>query len=255
MSTFYLLEELVVNILSHLLPKTLIRFRCVSKTWLALIGTLDFISESILNLSILATKCQNPNPQLLLVKSRIQPCCDKQTYSFLSYDTLLNCGFRIPLNLPLRPVLRHHWNHPYPTSYLDLNIVASYDGLLCLYDYTGHSNIYLWNHFNAATLTELEVLPPMTRGHYMLNDKFVGFGFDSRSNDFKIVWIYSDCVAECMARLTRKLYPGEVGIGGEGVGVYSLSIGSWRQVKHDPKMISGILPYQHMTAYINGLFF
>lgn len=95
----------------------------------------------------------------------------------------------------------------------------------------------------------------MTRGHYMINEKLVGLGFDSRSNDFKIVWIYSDCVAECMARLTRKLYPGEVRIEGEGVGVYSLSIGSWREVKHDPKMIYGILPYRHMTAYMNGLFF
>ena len=44
-------------------------------------------------------------------------------------------------------------------------------------------------------------------------------------------------------------------LGGEGVGVYSLSIGSWREVKHDPKMIYGILPYRHMTAYMNGLFF
>nr|XP_023929894.1 F-box protein At3g07870-like [Quercus suber]POE88907.1 f-box protein [Quercus suber] len=39
------------------------------------------------------------------------------------------------------------------------------------------------------------------------------------------------------------------------VGVYSLSTGSWRQVEHDPKMIYGILPYRHMTAYMNGLFF
>ena len=42
---------------------------------------------------------------------------------------------------------------------------------------------------------------------------------------------------------------------GEGVGVYSLSIDSRREVKHDPKKISGILPYRHMTAYMNGLFF
>lgn len=39
------------------------------------------------------------------------------------------------------------------------------------------------------------------------------------------------------------------------VGVYSLSTGSWRQVEHDPKMISSILPYRHMTLYMNGLFF
>lgn len=70
----------------------------------------------------------------------------------------------------------------------------------------------------------------MTPGCYMLNDKFginifasyfiVGFSFDSRSNDFKIVRIYSDCVEECIVRLTRKIYLGKVGIG-EGVGVYS----------------------------------
>lgn len=111
-----------------------------------------------------------------------------------------------------------------------MNIVASCDGLLCLCDYTGHNNIYLWDPFNATTPTELEVLPPMTRGCYMLNDKFginifasyftVGFRFDSRSNDFKIVRIYSDCVEECIVRLTRKIYLGKVGIG-EGVGVYS----------------------------------
>jgi hypothetical protein len=42
----YLPEEMVVKILSWLPPKSLIRFKCVSKRWHALIGNPDFLSKT-----------------------------------------------------------------------------------------------------------------------------------------------------------------------------------------------------------------
>ncbi|KAK7838374.1 putative f-box protein [Quercus suber] len=113
MSTSYLPEAILENILSRLPPKTLIRFRCVSKTWLALIGNPDFLSKNILNHSILVPNntAQNPNPPFLLVKAFNN---QKLICNFLSYDTL-DCLFHIQVQL-------------------DLPIVASCHGLVCLYD-------------------------------------------------------------------------------------------------------------------------
>ncbi|KAK7838371.1 f-box protein [Quercus suber] len=98
-STSYLPEAIVENILSRLPPKTLIRFRCVSKTWLAFIGTPDFLSKNILNHSILVPNdtAQNPNPPFLLVKAFNNK---KHICNFLSYDTL-DCLFHVQVQLDL----------------------------------------------------------------------------------------------------------------------------------------------------------
>jgi F-box interacting protein len=175
----YLPEEVVVKILSRLPPKCLIRFKIVSKRWRALIGNPDFFSKNLLNHSILTQNPSHPLRLILFFADEISET-GKQIHSFRSYDSL-RCASQTPLNLP-----------PAPQRF---DVVASCNGLLCLWAVT-LSDIYLWN---LATSSDLEALPAApSRCHTGLGvsdddfdfgfyDRNVGFGFDSESNDFKVV--------------------------------------------------------------------
>jgi F-box interacting protein len=194
----YLPEEVVVKILSRLPPKSLIRFKCVSKRWHALIGNPDFLSKNLLNHSIIA---QNPNEDdpLRLILFFAQDSEGNLIHSFRYYDSL-HCASQIPLNLP--SAAPHYY------------IAASCNGLLCLWDDTVRSDVYLWN---PATSSELKALPAASSHRHTGLRVFpgqVGLGFDSGSNDFKVVRLFQ--VVE------------EDGTEWAEAQIYSLRCGSWR---------------------------
>ncbi|XP_059455617.1 F-box protein At3g07870-like [Corylus avellana] len=192
----YLPEELVVKILSTLPTKSLIRFRCVSKSWHEILGNLDFLSQNLLNLSILAAP-ENPNHSLLLVRGREKSDDENDendVFSFLSYETL-DCLSQIAF-----------------TTFLSFTLVGSCKGLLCIYNvHTG--GVYLWNP--VTPFVGLKALPPMPERANSFGSGF-GFGFDSRFNDFKVV------------RIRSSLLQGEHLQ--SHVEVFSLNAGSWRVI-------------------------
>ncbi|XP_030965027.1 F-box/kelch-repeat protein At3g23880-like [Quercus lobata] len=230
--TAYLPEEVVINILSRLPPKSLIRFKCVSKTWRSLIGTPDLISRNLINHSTLISKSEDPNnPLFFLVKATDKIDTSKHTFSFLSYDNLdPEYTSEVILNLPQ------------PNHGLNLDIVgSSSDGLLCL---CFASTIYLWD---PTTSSVLEPLPPITPRE-MVNVDFhsVGFGFDSTSNDFKVVRLLNVHFRSA----TNLLHISQE------AEVYSVSSGSWRQL--DPQVAhvpNGIHTQSRVTMYLDGNFF
>ncbi|XP_023929898.2 F-box/kelch-repeat protein At3g23880 [Quercus suber] len=231
MST-YLPEEVMINILSRLPPKSLIRFKCVSKTWRSLIGTPDLISRNLINHSTLISKSEDPNnPIFFLVKATDKIDTSKHTFSFLSYD-----------NLDPEYTSEVILNHPQPNHGLNLDIVgSSSDGLLCL---CFASTIYLWD---PTTSSALEPLPPITPRE-MVNVYFhsVGFGFDSTSNDFKVVRLLNVQFRSA----TNLLHISQE------AEVYSVSSGSWRQL--DPQVARvpyGIHIQSKATMYLDGDFF
>ncbi|XP_065639000.1 F-box/kelch-repeat protein At3g23880-like [Quercus suber] len=240
MSTSYLPEAILENILSRLPPKTLIRFRCVSKTWLALIGNPDFLSKNILNHSILVPNntAQNPNPPFLLVKAFNN---QKLICNFLSYDTL-DCLFHIQVQL-------------------DLPIVASCHGLVCLYD--GRcQGVYLWNPTTSSSSSSsgLSRFPPHCVPPNWYVNISVGFGFDPISNDFKVVRVVErHAVFNIFEKgLSEDIFMKEI-----EAEVYRVGSGSWRQIDLGP-VIFGFqwvsttytngFPWVS-TTYMNGVFF
>jgi F-box interacting protein len=213
----YLPEVLEVKILSWLPPKSLIRFKCVCKRWHALIGSPDFLSKNLLNHSIINQNSCDPR-RLILFIARDKSYLD--IYSFRSYDSL-HCASQTPLNLPPAP--------------LCLSVIASCNGLLCLWD--SRSEIYLWN---PATSSELKALPAApsrsARGGFIFYD--VGFGFDSVSNDFKVILLHDN--------------DGERFLKAE---VYSLKSGCWRLL--DMSMIVSLNFRLHLTflkVELDGVF-
>jgi F-box interacting protein len=176
----YLPEEMVVKILSWLPPKSLIRFKCVSKRWHALIGNPDFLSKNLLNHSILTQNPCDPRRLTLFIARDKSDFC-KRIHSFRSYDSLC-CASQTPLNFPPEPPL--------------FDVVVSCNGLLCLWDVM-RNNLYLWN---PATPSDLKAIPAApSRCHAEtgaarddLGFHQVGFGFDSVSNDFKVVTLVDE---------------------------------------------------------------
>ncbi|XP_059461149.1 F-box protein CPR1-like [Corylus avellana] len=206
MST-YLPEELMLKILCRVPPKSLIRFRCVSKSWLEMIGNPDFFSHNPLNYSILISQ-ETPNHLLLLVKGTEKFITKREVLSFLSYKTLDSVD-QIPHTLKL---------------------VASCKGLLCLHKFRT-SDVYLWNP--ATPSVGLKALPPVT---FRVRDVFgscLGFGFDSRSNDFKVVRIL---IIEFQTKGIENFFHMN-----KYVEVYSLSGGSWRLLDLEVPMFFGFL--------------
>ncbi|XP_059433944.1 F-box/kelch-repeat protein At3g06240-like [Corylus avellana] len=198
MST-YLPEELVLNILSRLPPKSLFRFRCVSKFWHTLIGNPDFFTSNSLNRSILGDPDRSA-PLLLVTDEHSIDFPYKRIFYFLSGETL-DCQSQIILK--------------FNSLYEEFKIVASCNGLLCLHQHV-HDKIYLWN---PATSKALKALPPLRRAGLKIEFGVflftVGFGFDRRSNDFKVL---------------RICYIFDNGDCEQQVEVYRLSTRRWRRL-------------------------
>jgi len=222
MSSTSLPLDVLVEILWRLPPKSLLRFRCVSKTWLALIGNHDFFSTNLLNHSILTT--QNPTRPLplILVKATDKSNAEKFVFYSLSYDTL-DCVSQIPMNLPLVPA--HFLIRP---NYY-LKLVASSNGLLCLYDFRTR-DVYLWNP--TTPYVGFKAIPPL-----FPPPSSVGFGFDPNSSDFKVVSV-------------RHVVNGS-GITALIAEVYSMSRGSWRLL--DLRVPYGIFA-DSQTLALGGVF-
>jgi F-box interacting protein len=241
----------VLNILSSLPPKSLFRFRCVCKTWRTLVGNPDFFTPNSINRSILP----DPNcaASLLLVEARsgFHNFNYENIFYFLSGETLE----RHPLELSKSETCG------------DIKIVASCNGLICLHQHNGQK-IYLWNPATSEAIMEpLPRLPPSQYEKGMMRMKFcailitVGFGFDRRSNDFKVLRIsnivrnnrccmWYDISTEIGKKTTNRQ-----------VEVYSLSTRRWRlidvSVPFDElcirRQVDGLLNFP--TTASDGFFF
>ncbi|XP_059669611.1 F-box/kelch-repeat protein At3g06240-like [Cornus florida] len=225
----YFPQEVLIEILSRVPAKSLLRFRCVSKSWLSLITSPDFIG-----LHLNQSHNNHHNPHLLIKyysldpkKERYSLRFDDETLTTVHESSELKCPFKTRRNSFFR-------------------IVGICNGLICLsddqfgYTYT----LIIWN----PAIRKCVNLPKPricfdTYGPYMF---VLGFGFDSRNNDYKVVRI---------AYLRNKMGSWDAGagveslLGGEDdyivppeVEVFALKAGSWKTID------TNVPPY-HMVEY------
>ena len=158
-------EDVVYNILTRLPVKSIIRFRCVSKSLNSIITNHDFI-----NTHWDQAKLSSNNKGYLLYMER------SENYYTLRKDlctVVCNSG----------KTLSHVSRFQIPFSHL--NIVGFCNGIFCVYDYADHI-VYLWN----PSIRKFKMLDttrfcfPFTSGTDTL-----GFAYHSQNNDFKILRI------------------------------------------------------------------
>ncbi|XP_023888148.2 F-box/kelch-repeat protein At3g23880-like [Quercus suber] len=211
-------DDIVRSILLRLPVKSLMRFRCVCKSWYSSITSTNFISTH------LNTRYNKDHGYMV----------------HMGMATV----FRDP---PICPVVcdrTYCRTSKYPISFTfrscHVEIVGSCNGLLCLFEHRRGRNwgnvIYLWN----PSIRKFKRLPDSSlSGQY--DQISNGFGYQSETNDYKVVKIYS--------------YPtGDIMQNSIVAEVYTLSSDSWRKVGISlrPKVaVSSIETYSSAT-FVSG---
>ncbi|XP_011082973.1 F-box/kelch-repeat protein At3g23880-like [Sesamum indicum] len=220
----YLPEEALINILSRLPPKSLIKFRCVSKSWNSLISTPYFIS---LHAQQSALSNSRADPVTDFIVRRYSKNEKAEIYSVHSDSAEFLEQNYVRIENPFRHMTRFYYR-----------IVGSSNGVLCLSDdLFGHTHsIFLWN-----PVIRRKVVLPLPKSTFESTWPcmcVLGFGFDVKNGDFKVVR-----VAYAQVDYGYSVPP--------KVEVYALSTGSWRRVGGKiPR--SWMVDYFWTQAFVNG---
>ncbi|XP_050222074.1 F-box/kelch-repeat protein At3g06240-like [Mercurialis annua] len=199
----YLPEEVVLQILSRLPVKSILKFRCVCKLWNCIVKNPHFIS---------AFSSNNHNHYFFL------------RHSYASYQ-----------DSRLRFDNKHldHYLRLYPPSDKAkiISVVASSNGLVCL---SGASQKFiLWN----PSIRKSLMVPESTFPRSCPNSKTVlGFGFDSRTNDYKLL------MARFLVHSISEVF------------LYSLNSNSWKKILVACKYREGI-DWLIDTSFVDGRFY
>ncbi|PIN13420.1 hypothetical protein CDL12_13946 [Handroanthus impetiginosus] len=186
-------EEIIIEILARVPVKSLLKFRCVSKSWHSLISSSQFIKTHLKN----ATNKSNFSNHRVMVT-----ICNPH------FD-LKHCSLR---SLMFEPVtVASNIDYPQKNPHKAVWIVGSCNGLICIA--IDEKDIYLWN----PTTRVSRKIPPaavkMKQGFYYL----WGFGYNEPDDDYNIVGIF--CVF------------GSGGVYESIVKIYSLRANSWKRIE------------------------
>ncbi|KAI9110644.1 hypothetical protein K1719_018510 [Acacia pycnantha] len=187
-------QEIIINILKRLPVKSLIRFKCVCKDWKNLFKAPYFMAEQF-------NHSTQQNPYLIFNRSGYN-CGDPGQLCLINGDL---------------QVLEHQIPVFTYTSLGSSTIVHSSNGLLCL-ELVG--SYFVWN----PAIREFCRVPQPHSLRY-IEYTYVGFGFSSVVNDYKIVKLFYSPFND------RQVHT---------VNVFSLSTRSWKEVEIGK--LKGIFP-------------
>lgn len=202
MASIYVPEDVVIDILSRLRVKSLFRFKCVCKPWCALIDNSSFIAKHSHRSNL-----NEDNGCLLL---EVYP----------SIDDNVEGGFFLFSEETLEVLEKVYLPQDFNFGPRVL-MVASCGGIVCLHN-CGQKEVTLWN----PATGELKVLHGSAIPLYNERecDYHVGFGFDAKRNDYKVIRIVSFSL--------------EYNRPQPQVEVYSLSRDTWRVINTIPPTIT-----------------
>ncbi|XP_071699984.1 F-box/kelch-repeat protein At3g23880-like [Rutidosis leptorrhynchoides] len=185
-----LLEELIVEILTRLLVESLLRCKSVCKLWCSLISDPHFIKS---HLKLSSNRNNHANYRLIVStapKINFKTC---NLYNVL-YDKSIDA---IELVYPLKHPSKLVW------------IVGSCNGLLCIL--VENDTLFIWN----ASTRRSNRLPKCGS---KLMPRWYGFGYDTLTDDYKIVAI------SCLLKTEHDTE----------VNIYSLKTGNWKKLSDLP---------------------
>lgn len=209
-------EEIIVDILSRLPPKSIGRFRCVSKPWKSLLSQPQFIKTHLFRSKHLPIELQS----LILFS--------EETNSL--YSTQLNNAHQLIDQMTTFCTKLSFDDHRFDCSLV--NNVATCDGLILVRD--EEDKLLLVN----PTTRQFKELPSSP---YALDPRasftMYGLGFDSVSDDYKVVTLsYYNTDNEYEPDCTEMF-----------VNVYCVRNGTWKKAESSP--------YDHAVGHItSGVF-
>uniref|UniRef100_A0A5B7BYK1 F-box domain-containing protein n=1 Tax=Davidia involucrata TaxID=16924 RepID=A0A5B7BYK1_DAVIN len=187
--------EIVVDILSRLPIKSLMRCRCVCKPWRNLTYDPRFIHYHL-------NRSSHKNPNLILTSTI---CIDATFFRTQMY------------------FLEHHHTHNYTCTDVDFSlpnfeefqVIGSCNGLLCLVHRMNTSRICICNPFTRDYIKFPNPISPSQQTREMT----IGFGYCSKRNEYKIVEIIH---SSTLGDLRSEVY------------VCTVGDGSWRGIGNVP---------------------
>ncbi|XP_059660184.1 F-box/kelch-repeat protein At3g06240-like [Cornus florida] len=222
MSDYFLFlpGDVLIDILARLPLKTLVRCTSVCKSWYSLLTNPSFITK---HLNLNRSPSNNYNELLLVRSYTSRDDGDEQEHYSLRFDDNGMFLEYQELDLPLKSYCNHYFR-----------IIGSCNGLICLSDdqFMYIPGIFLWNP-SIRKVLPLNPLPITFKSHGPYTHT-IGFGFDSITDDYKVVRIVR-------LQFVRK----------SEIDIFSLSTGTWRNISH--------VALPHITidekapqAYLNG---
>lgn len=186
--------ELITEILLRLPVKSILKFRCVSKSWLTLTFSSRFIKA---HLKVSAENQDSTRHKLILLD--------------LSHTALKSCSLQSFLDAPSADIATNI-SPPEELVKRSFCLVGSCDGLICLevkYD------LYLWN---PCTRKSKKLPRPTFEGRSERFYCVYGFGYEKSSDDYKVVAILAErSELDGVYRVTQ-------------VSIYSIRTDSWRSI-------------------------
>ncbi|KAM3741710.1 hypothetical protein ACB098_07G017500 [Castanea mollissima] len=223
-------HEILTNVFVRLPTKSIVTCAAVCKTWKSLIQNPTFISNHLHH----SSNNNNKHPLLLfrLYSLQLREATNKLTvvengneHYVLHFD-----------NQDLNEYTRFDYFPPPGQSYHEtFYVVGTCNGLIFLADYMSdhfHYKFFLWNPF-VRRFVKLPIpnITCFSRSGYSAS---AGFGFDSKTNDYKVVrFVYHK----------GKRQRGKVE-------VYSLYTGKWRMVTALPPV--GAARSSDLNVFVNG---
>lgn len=215
LSNHFIPEDTIIEVLTRLPVKTLIRFKCASKNWNILIVSPSFCLKHI-------KKYNDDNARLVV--------------SYRPINSDLNYSLCLFQDETLEDLLSHQeLMHQMPIYGYDKGLHL---GIFCLF---GDDNrITLWNLATREyrTLPRCRAaLPP----YKILRYTNIGFGLDPTSNDRKLILIRSfwDGIEMCAYKYAH-------------VALFSLPTNSWTRIKGN-EWINYRVEHQYNGTYLDGV--
>ena len=214
-------QELIAEILFRLPVNSLLRFQCVSKTWVALIKDPTFINIHLEN---------NRSERNLLVQTRDVDWIDGGNDGRLNLNYYL-VNFSDQPKKVFPPLF-----HLQDISSVMTRIIGCCNGLVCIGG-DEYNKVVIWN----PTIRKYKKLPfeleptvharrPLS--NFAFTEKVFAFGYDPVNNDYKVLWIAEEF---------------------EVVKLYSLKANSWRRVE-DQWPYKGLKTFSN-PVYLKGAFY
>ncbi|KAM7259788.1 hypothetical protein ACFE04_015529 [Oxalis oulophora] len=207
-------DDIVYEILQYLPVTSLLRFKCVSKSWKTFISSDSFAKT---HYSIQQTKLHHDDERVFVLSETSLIVTQQTIATNFATKGAGVIGFEIPL-------FNFQRFYYFPTIY---NIVDSCHGLICAGSLS-YGEIYVFNPtIRSCKKISMEISPYPIEGI----SGSLGFGYDSLSNDYKIVKINQ-------SYQNTKSYQ---------IWVYSLRKNSWKSLGH-----STISLFDSIGTYASG---
>ncbi|XP_059641858.1 putative F-box protein At3g16210 [Cornus florida] len=208
-------QDVIIEILSRLPVKSLLRARVVCKNWYTIIKNPSFVTKHF----------NHTNNSGRLFVNRFDKTSQKFVFSLFPDQTL--AGSPPVYQDVAADVLHYLW-------------VGACNGILCLCNRNNWKHFALWNPATRE-FKSLPVFPRSFPPNVASSQETFGFGFDPITNDYKVVWIWNT-LDDVM----------EMRYGPYQVAVYTLSTDSWRYL--DVALPYSSIATPRSNTCINGVY-